>query len=303
MGEHGGGVLVLVGTPIGNRGDLSPRAREAIVAADLLLCEDTRSPARLLGDAQALPRRMSCFVGNEHGRVAALLERLGAGETVVFVSEAGMPVWSDPGAELVRAAANAGFKVEVIPGPSAATTALTMSGFSAPWAQFVGFIDRSGAGRAASLQRVVEAAGPSILFEAGNRVASLLRDLARAAPDAPTREVMVGREFTKLHEEVHRGTAEGLASALAEGLRGEVTVVVAAAPDSLREASKTDLQSGAREVFELMMDSSLKPKARAKAVAKRTGLSIRDIYARMAEASQRTKTASAAELNDDADDG
>lgn len=285
MGDSEAGLLVLVGTPIGNRGDLSPRARQAIISADLLLCEDTRSPARLLGDSQALPRRLSCFVGNEHGRVGTLLERLAAGETVVFVSEAGMPVWSDPGAELVRAAADGGFNVEVIPGPSAATMALALSGMSAPWTQFVGFIERSGAGRAASLKRVVEAIGPSILFEAGNRVGGLLRDLAAAAPDAATRHVMVGREFTKLHEELHRGTVAELAAALVDGLRGEVTVVVAAAPDSLREASTRDLQRGAREVLTIMLDSSLKPKARAKAVAKHTGLPIRDVYARLAGAS------------------
>lgn len=297
MSDVSEGVLVLVGTPIGNRGDLSPRGRSAILSADLLLCEDTRSPTRLLGDATELPRRMSCFVGNEHGRVATMLERLGAGQTVVFVSEAGMPVWSDPGAGLVRAAADAGFKVEVIPGPSAATMALALSGFSASWVQFVGFIDRSGTGRSASLRRVIEGEGPSILFEAGNRVAALLRDLARAAPDASTREVMVGREFTKLHEAVHRGTVDALASTLVEGLRGEVTVVVAGAPASIREASKMTLQSGAREVLEIMLDPSLKPKARAKAIAKHTGLPIRDIYARLVEATPAVQTM----VDDDSD--
>ncbi|MGB1698455.1 MAG: 16S rRNA (cytidine(1402)-2'-O)-methyltransferase [Nannocystaceae bacterium] len=281
MGEPSTGTLVLVGTPIGNRGDLSPRARAAILAADLLLCEDTRSPTRLLGDSEPLPRRVSCFVGNEHERVAMLLERLAAGERVAFVSEAGMPVWSDPGAMLVRAAADAGFAVEVIPGPSAGTMGLALSGFSASWSQFVGFVDRSGGGRAASLRRVVEATGPSILFEAGNRVAGLLRDLSRAAPDAATRQVMVGRELTKLHEEVYRGSLEELAEVLAGGVRGEVTVVIDGAPSSLREAAEIDQRAGAREVLGLMTDLSLKPKARAKAIASRTGLSIRDVYARL----------------------
>ena len=112
------GILVLVGTPLGNRGDLSPRAREAIVGADLLLCEDTRSPVRLLGEGTLLPPRISCFVVNEGERIGLLLEHLARGARVAYVSEAGLPVWSDPGLRLVQAAVAAGYAVDVVPGPS-----------------------------------------------------------------------------------------------------------------------------------------------------------------------------------------
>ena len=170
------GKLVLVGTPLGNREDLSARARRTLLEADLLLCEDTRSPQRLLGEVE-LPERISCFVGNEHERVALLLERLAAGQTVAFVSEAGLPVWSDPGRMLVAAAVAGGFPVDVIPGPTAGTCALALSGFVAEGACFWGFIPRTGKSRDEVLEQISSAPGVAILYEAGNRTPTLLRDL------------------------------------------------------------------------------------------------------------------------------
>lgn len=225
------GKLVLIGTPLGNREDLSERARRSLREADLLLCEDTRSPQRLLPDTE-LPERISCFVGNEHERVALLLERLAAGQTVAFVSEAGLPVWSDPGRLLVAAAIEAGYEVDVIPGPTAGTCALAVSGFVAEGARFLGFIPRTGKQRDELLASLVSETGATVIYEAGNRTPALLRDLSKHVGE---RRVLIARELSKLHQELIRGTATELAERIAEPLRGEVTVVIEGALASERE--------------------------------------------------------------------
>ncbi len=271
------GKLVLIGTPLGNREDLSDRARRSLVEADLLLCEDTRSPLRLLPDA-ALPERISCFVGNEHERVALLLERLAAGQTVAFVSEAGLPVWSDPGRLLVAAAVEAGYEVDVIPGPTAGTCALAVSGFVAERARFLGFIPRAGKQRDEALGKLAEDPGASVLYEAGNRTPALLRDLARSVPE---RRVLIARELTKLHQELIRGTTTELAERLREPLRGEVTIVLEGRGERSAEPELDPRQAGARAAIELMLDPSLKPRARAKALAELTGLDARELYDRL----------------------
>lgn len=270
------GKLVLIGTPLGNREDLSERARRSLREADLLLCEDTRSPQRLLPDTE-LPERISCFVGNEHERVALLLERLAAGQTVAFVSEAGLPVWSDPGRLLVAAAIEAGYEVDVIPGPTAGTCALAVSGFVAEGARFLGFIPRTGKQRDELLASLVSETGATVIYEAGNRTPALLRDLSKHVGE---RRVLIARELSKLHQELIRGTATELAERIAEPLRGEVTVVIEGALASERE--QQDLaRAAARAVLEVMLDRSLKPRARAKALAELTGLDARELYDRL----------------------
>jgi 16S rRNA (cytidine1402-2'-O)-methyltransferase len=271
-----GGTLVVVGTPLGHREDLSPRARAAILGADLLLCEDTRSPVRLLGNEVVLPPRRSCFVGNEHERVAEMLAALGEGKTVAYVSEAGMPGWSDPGQRLVRAAIAAGFSVDVVPGPTAAATAVVHSGFPTDEVRFIGFPARGGSERTQQLGALAHERATVVLYEAGNRTGALLRDLAVALPDADAREIAIARELTKIHQEVVRGSVAALAQATGDQ-QGEVTVVIApstaAAPDAAREA--------ARAVLDAVLDTSLKPRERARRVAALTGLPARDIYRRL----------------------
>jgi 16S rRNA (cytidine1402-2'-O)-methyltransferase len=271
------GKLVLVGTPLGNREDLSARARRSLLEADLLLCEDTRSPQRLLGEVE-LPERISCFVGNEHERVALLLERLAAGQTVAFVSEAGLPVWSDPGRMLVAAAVAGGYEVDVIPGPTAGTCALALSGFVAEGACFWGFIPRTGKSRDEVLEQIADAPGAAILYEAGNRTPTLLRDLVDEALGA--RQVLIARELSKLHQELLRGSVAELAARVTEPLRGEVTVVIEGRP--IAPISEDDpAQQAARAVLDVMLDPSLKPRARAKALAALTGLDARALYDRL----------------------
>ena len=268
------GALVLVGTPLGNLGDLSPRARGAIVDADLLLCEDTRSPQRLVGEGVRLPPRVSCFVGNEGERVALLLERLGRGERVVYVSEAGMPVWSDPGERLVRAAIAAGFEVDVIPGPTAASVALCLSGLDGREVRFVGFPPRGGPEREALLAGLAHETATVILYEAGNRTAELVADLARALPDAGERGLVIARELTKMHQEVLRGTVASLAAEVRGALRGEVTVVLGGGAATREDPA----QAAARAVWAAVQDGSLRPREKAKRIARLTGLEARAIY-------------------------
>lgn len=269
------GKLVLIGTPLGNREDLSPRARRALLEADLLLCEDTRSPTRLLPD-EALPERVSCFVGNEGERLELLRARLAAGQTVAFVSEAGLPVWSDPGRLLVAAAVEAGCEVDVIPGPTAGTCALAASGFVAEGARFLGFIPRGGKRRTELLAGLVDERGAAVIYEAGNRTPALLRDLAAHLGD---RRVVIARELSKLHQEFLRGTAAELAASSREPLRGEVTLVLEGAPE--RDRSEDPERQAARAVLEVMLEPSLKPRARAKALAALTGLDARELYDRL----------------------
>ncbi|HEY8377445.1 MAG TPA: 16S rRNA (cytidine(1402)-2'-O)-methyltransferase [Nannocystis sp.] len=269
------GKLVLVGTPLGNRGDLSPRAREAMVSADLLLCEDTRSPLRLLGEGTSLPPRVSCFVANEAERVGLLLEHLARGEVVAYVSEAGLPVWSDPGLRLVQAALAAGYAVDVVPGPTAAAVALCLSGLPADDVRFLGFLPRGGTERAEKLAAIARERATVLLYEAGNRVPALLRDLAAALPDAGERQVAVARELTKQHQEVLRGTVAALAATTEEALRGEVTLVLAGTG---RAPEADPGQEAARAVWAAVCDPSLRPREKAKQIAALTGLEPRAVY-------------------------
>jgi 16S rRNA (cytidine1402-2'-O)-methyltransferase len=270
------GVLVLVGTPLGNRDDLSPRARAAILDADLLLCEDTRSPTRLLGADERLPPRLSCFVGNEASRVSVMLEHLARGETVAFVSEAGMPVWSDPGRVLVAAALSSGYRVDVVPGPTAAATALVLSGLPASDVRFIGFLPREGASRKQALRGLVDETATVILYEAGNRVRALLTCFAETLRDAQTRRIVIARELTKLHQETLHGTVAELLEQIDAPLRGEVTVVLG--PTTIEPIDR--VREAARETFEVVL-ADMKPREKAKRLAALTGFDARELYDRL----------------------
>lgn len=269
------GRLVLVGTPIGNREDLSPRAARTILEADLLFCEDTRSPLRLFEADTQLPPRRSCFVGNEHDRVPELLDALGEGNVVAYVCEAGMPVWSDPGRLLVAAAREAGYEVDVVPGAVAACVALAASGFEAEGARFLGFIARSGSERRTALESLAHERGASLIYEAGNRVPALLRDLASALPDAASRRVLIGRELTKKHQEFIEGEVEALAGSQRDALRGEVVVVVQGVEG---EKETSDETNPLRAMLDVVLDPTLKPRARAKKLAALSGGDAKEIY-------------------------
>jgi 16S rRNA (cytidine1402-2'-O)-methyltransferase len=224
------GRLHVVGTPIGNLGDLSPRAAEALREADLVVAEDTRVAAKLL---QFIGARRPTLSFNEHNagdRLPGLLARLAAGETLVLTTDAGMPAVSDPGAELVAAARSAGHAVDVVPGPSAVTAAVALAGIGGTGFVFGGFLPaRPVSARRAALQRLTDAAGsvglPLVLFESPRRMAALLGELDALAANHPELQVAATRELTKIHEEVVTGTPAEVLATLGEP-RGEFTLVV-----------------------------------------------------------------------------
>ncbi len=226
------GRLLVVGTPIGNLGDLTPRAAEALRSADMVIAEDTRLARKLLSHLGA---RRPLISFNDHSpdtRLAELLERLAAGLTLALTTDAGMPAVSDPGARLVAAARAAGAAVEVLPGPSAVTAAMAAAGVEASGFLFGGFLpSRPLAARAAALDRLLDAAGsaglPLILFEAPHRIAPLLALLGERVPEA---RVAACREMTKLHEEVIVGSPAEVSAALVQQ-RGELTLVISGIPE------------------------------------------------------------------------
>ncbi len=223
----GPGRLLVVATPIGNLDDLSPRARQALASASVVLCEDTRRTGNLFARHGLDTPRLSCHEHNEYRRVAEVLERLSRGETVALVSDAGTPIVSDPGERVVAAAVAAGHRVEAVPGPSAVLAILSVCGFPAVPFSFLGFPPSRRGERTRWYAAHAARDETRVLFESPFRVVESLREMAAAWGDPP---VALGRELTQLHEEVLRGTASSVAEALAArpGVKGEIVVAVAA---------------------------------------------------------------------------
>ena len=264
------GRLYVVGTPLGNLDDLSPRAAATLRRVALIAAEDTRSALRLLA-GPARPPLVSFFAGNEAARTAELIARLEGGEDVALISEAGMPGVSDPGERLVAAAVAAGIAVEVIPGPSAAITALVGSGLPADRFTFVGFLPRREGERLEWLGELRLRRETLIFYEAPTRTAETLQSLVAAL--GPERPACVARELTKLHEEYIRGPLGQLAARFAETPpRGEVTVVVAGSRAEVAAAIDVEAEVAAR----LARGDS--PKEIAAALALATGQPRRQIY-------------------------
>ncbi|MGW2545817.1 16S rRNA (cytidine(1402)-2'-O)-methyltransferase [Kitasatospora sp. NPDC001574] len=224
------GVLVLAGTPIGDVSDAPPRLLTELATADVIAAEDTRRLRRLtqaLGVTTA-GRVVSYFEGNEVGRTPELVEALLGGARVLLVTDAGMPSVSDPGYRLVAAAVTADIKVTAVPGPSAVLTALALSGLPVDRFTFEGFLPRKTGDRARQLATVAAEPRTMVFFEAPHRIAEALAAMAEAF--GADRPAAVCRELTKTYEEVKRGPIGELAAWAAEGVRGEITVVVAGAP-------------------------------------------------------------------------
>jgi 16S rRNA (cytidine1402-2'-O)-methyltransferase len=223
------GTLHVVATPLGNLGDLSPRAADTLRAVAIVAAEDTRRTRPLLTHIGAHARLLSYHAHSAPSRRNALLDALAAGDDVALVTDAGTPTISDPGADLIAAARAAGHPVVVVPGPSAVTAALSGAGFPADRYTFLGFLPRKGPDRAERLAEIAASRVTVVLFEAANRLAELLADLAATAGGA--RAATVARELTKRHEEFQTGTLDALVGYYAaHEPRGEVTVVVAGAP-------------------------------------------------------------------------
>ncbi|MGV0749195.1 16S rRNA (cytidine(1402)-2'-O)-methyltransferase [Mycolicibacter minnesotensis] len=223
------GRLLLGATPLGQPGDASSRLVEALSTADVVAAEDTRRVRALAKslDAQIAGRVVSLFDANEATRVPTLLAEIAAGATVLVVSDAGMPLISDPGYRLVSACAEAGLAVTCLPGPSAVTTALALSGLASERFCFEGFAPRKQAARRAWLASLADERRTCVFFESPRRLADCLRDAVDEL--GGDRRAVVCRELTKTHEEVLRGTLAELADWAVDGVLGEITVVLAGA--------------------------------------------------------------------------
>jgi 16S rRNA (cytidine1402-2'-O)-methyltransferase len=225
------GVVVLAATPIGDMADASPRLRAELAEADVIAAEDTRRLRRLCADlgVTVTGRVVSYFEGNESARTPALVEAMTAGERVLLVTDAGMPSVSDPGYRLVVAALEAGVEVVAVPGPSAVLTALAVSGLPVDRFCFEGFLPRKSGDRARRLAELAAEQRTMVFFEAPHRTGAALAAMADAF--GGDRSAAVCRELTKTHEEVRRGPLADLVAWAADGVRGEVTLVVSGAAD------------------------------------------------------------------------
>ena len=263
---------MLVATPIGNLGDLSPRAIEALSRADVIACEDTRRTRQLLTHAGVRTPRL--LVVNDHteaARVREVIALLDAGSYVAVVTDAGTPGVSDPGERLVAAAAAAGHRVEVVPGPSAVIAALVVSGLPTGRFCFEGFLPRKGSARTARLEALRTEGRTTVLYEAPHRVHQTVADLCRAL--GPLRRIVIARELTKLHEETWRGSLGDAEAHVAAEPRGEHVLVLDGAPppgppadDEVEAAIRRELDGGADK------------KTAIAAVAGRLGLPKRHVY-------------------------
>jgi len=272
------GTLFVVATPIGNLGDLSARSVQVLRSVGAVAAEDTRRTRGLFAHLGApAPAFVSLPAFDERGRIEAVLERLRAGQDVALCTDAGTPGISDPGAALVAAAWGLGARVVTIPGPSAALAALAASGFPADRFVFAGFLPRKGGGRSEALAWLARADATTVLYEAGNRTAATLRDLAEALGDRPA---LLAREMTKLHEELRRGSLSALAVEMeARGeVKGEVTVVLgpraAGATGPLERASPEPLAEELRR----RLGAGEPPSALAREVARARGLKRSAVY-------------------------
>ena len=277
--EPAAGVLYLVGTPIGNVGDLSPRARQVLGGVNRIACEDTRHSGLLLHNlglrsGEPPPRLVSFHEHNQSSRIPELLQALEAGEAIAVISDAGLPGISDPGEALVAAARAAGRTVICVPGPCAVTTALVSSGLPAGRFCFEGFLPPKATQRRTRLQELRHEARTVVLFEAPHRLVPLLEDLLAELGDRP---IAVTRELTKRHEQ----QVGPCVSAALEHFRqtppqGEFTIVLgAAAAESAQPRSEADLQ----EALSKLVASGLSRSDAARQLAQETGMARRELYA------------------------
>jgi 16S rRNA (cytidine1402-2'-O)-methyltransferase len=277
--EPAAGVLYLVGTPIGNTGDLSPRARMVLRGVDRIACEDTRHSGLLLHklelrNGEHPPRLVSFHEHNQTSRIPELLAALEAGEAIAVISDAGLPGISDPGEALVAAARAAGRSVICVPGPCAVTTALVSSGLPAGRFCFEGFLPPKANQRRARLQELAGEARTLVLFEAPHRLLQLLEDLLSELGDRP---IAVTRELTKRHEQQVGPTVQAaLEHFRTTPPQGEFTIVLGGAPESAAPArSEAEL----RKSLQALVASGLSRSDAARQLAQDTGLARRELYA------------------------
>jgi len=266
------GLLSVVATPIGNLDDLSPRAARALERADVIACEDTRVTRKLLTRVETRARLVPYHARNERSRTPDLVHRIAAGERVALVTDAGTPGISDPGHRLVEACHEAGLRVEMVPGPSAAVAALVLSGLPTARFAFEGFLPRAGTQRRRRLREIAGEERTIVVFESPHRLAESIQDMLDALGD---RRGALVREVTKVHEEVVRGRLTDLLEAVRDGVRGEVTLVLeGAGPPNEPEAETSDVVARLRA---LIAGGATKKDAIAQ-VARELEVAKKDVY-------------------------
>jgi len=277
--EHPVGAVILAATPLGNPGDASTRLRDALATADVIAAEDTRRTGRLIADLGigAHGRLESFYDAVERERTEDLLQRVRAGETVLVVSDAGMPLVSDPGYRLVVRAIEEDVPISVLPGPSAVLTALALSGLPVDRFCFEGFLPRKAGERASRLKELATEPRTMVFFEAPHRLSAMLRALKETM--GPDRRAAVCRELTKTYEEVRRGTVAELVAWSEPGVRGEITVVVAGA-DAAEARAAAGLDTPAAWVAAVLAREQGGEDRRSAiaAVAKDAGIPRREVY-------------------------
>jgi 16S rRNA (cytidine1402-2'-O)-methyltransferase len=274
------GRLAVISTPIGNLGDLSPRAREELAAAELVAAEDTRRTGQLLTTLGLSRPLVSLHEHNETERIDELLARLRTGARIALCSDAGTPLLSDPGFELVRRVTQEGIPVVAVPGPSAITAALSIAGLPTERFTFEGFLPARLAERRSRLADLARETRTLVFFEAPHRISESLEDLAAAF--GATRRAAVARELTKLHETVYRGTLAELAALAKQDpnfTRGEITAVIEGAA---RQSSVEDPAVALDATLKVLL-TELAPSKAAALAAKLTGARRNDAYARALE--------------------
>jgi 16S rRNA (cytidine1402-2'-O)-methyltransferase len=273
------GKLILCGTPIGNLEDISPRALRALAEADVIACEDSRRTRKLLTHNGIRARTLLSYnEGNERRQAAVLVGRVTKGDTVVLVSDAGMPGLSDPGYRLVRACIEAGHPIEVVPGPSAVVTALSVSGLPPGRFCFEGFLPRKPGDRRRRIEALADETRTLVFYESPHRIEAALEDLLGGLGDRPA---CLARELTKLHEEVRRGPlSELLYGVRSEPPRGEIVVVVGGATGAHREiAAPADLAARALA----LMDAGVERREALAQVARAAGVPRRAVFDALVE--------------------
>ena len=280
MSDVHAGVLSLVGTPIGNLDDASPRVIQTLRDADLLLCEDTRVTSKLLARFGIQVSLMRCDQNVMASRVQGIMDRIERGERVAFVSDAGMPGVSDPGQQLADAALLRGLKLEVIPGPSAVTCALVASGLPMASFFFEGFLPRKAGARERRLCELASVPGALVFYESPHRVVATLQSIAEVAP---LRRVALVRELTKVHEEVVRDVAPELARRIAERgeIRGECAIVVEGPVEGEQDAADDEGPATLEEAIRAGLEAGESKTRLAKRIAKEFGIARADVYDRI----------------------
>ena len=272
--EPAAGVLYLVGTPIGNTGDLSPRAKTVLAGADRIACEDTRRSGLLLHNLGIKNRLVSFHEHNQATRIPELLEALENGEAIAVISDAGLPGISDPGEELVSAARGQGRTVICVPGPCAATTALVSSGLPCGRFCFEGFLPPKATARRARLQALAQEERTLVFYEAPHRLLALLEDLLELLGDRP---IAVTRELTKRHEQqVGPNLSAALDHFRQHPPQGEFTLVLGGAETT---ASERPSDEALREQLQALVSGGLSRNDAARQLARSTGIAKRELYA------------------------